>query len=461
MNTLTTLSASSHRCSINMKLADFDYHLPADSIAQFPLQRRDGSRLMVIDRTSRTFQHTRFSQIGEFLPDSAMLVLNDTKVMPARLMGKKLKTGGKIEFLLVREKAIDARLETAPTAQRESIDARLETAPTAQRESIDARLETAPTAQRELQTAPTGQRESIDARLETAPTGQRELQTAPAENGELKIVPTEEARVATASPAVGGVCNNAVWEVLAKPQRSLKVGTRVSFGDGELIAEVVEVQTDGRSRVCFCYAGEFADVLARVGQVPLPPYIKRAPTAEDVNRYQCVYAEAEGAIAAPTAGLHFTQELLEKLRDDGIETATLTLHVGIGTFQPVKVEEIASHRMHAESIHLSAAVAARLRDARKAGRKIVAVGTTVVRALETAGRNGTVTPYGGESELFIYPGHQFNVVDALITNFHLPKSTLLMLVSAFADVELIRAAYQEALRQNYRFYSYGDAMLIL
>ena len=406
MNTLTTLSASSHRCSINMKLADFDYHLPADSIAQFPLQRRDGSRLMVIDRTSRTLHHTRFSQIGEFLPDSAMLVLNDTKVMPARLIGKKLKTGGKIEFLLVREKAIDARLQTAPAEQKE-------------------------------------------------------LKTAPPENGELQTAPTEEARAATTRPAVGSVCNNAIWEVLAKPQRSLKVGTRVSFGDGELIAEVVDIPTDGHCHLCLSYAGEFADVLARVGQVPLPPYIKRAPTAKDVNRYQCVYAEAEGAIAAPTAGLHFTQELLERLRDDGIETATLTLHVGIGTFQPVKVEEIASHRMHAESIHLSAAVAARLRDAREAGRKIVAVGTTVVRALETAGRNGTVTPYRGESELFIYPGHQFNVVDALITNFHLPKSTLLMLVSAFADVELIRAAYQEALRQNYRFYSYGDAMLIL
>ena len=306
-----------------------------------------------------------------------------------------------------------------------------------------------------------GHREAIDARLETAPTEQRELKTAPAENGELQTAPTEEARVATARTAIGGVCNNAIWEVLAKPQRSLKVGTRVSFGDGELIAEVVDIPTDGHCQICLSYAGEFADVLARVGQVPLPPYIKRAPTAEDVNRYQCVYAEAEGAIAAPTAGLHFTQELLEKLRNDGIDTATLTLHVGIGTFQPVKVEEIASHRMHAESIHLSAAVAARLRDVREAGRKIVAVGTTVVRALETAGRNGTVTPYRGESELFIYPGHQFNVVDALITNFHLPKSTLLMLVSAFADVELIRAAYQEALRQNYRFYSYGDAMLIL
>ena len=374
MNTSATLLASRHHFFIKMNLADFDYHLPANSIAQFPCQRRDGSRLMVIDRAARTFHHTRFSQIGEFLPAHAMLVLNDTKVMPARLIGKKLGTGGKIEFLLVREKPADAPLKTA---------------------------------------------------------------------------------------AVGGVCNSVTWEVLAKPQRNLKVRTQVSFGDGELLAKVIEVQTDGRCHVRFDYKGDFANVLARVGQVPLPPYIKRAPTAEDVTRYQCVYAEAEGAIAAPTAGLHFTQGLLEKLRANGIETAALTLHVGIGTFQPVKVEDIATHKMHAESIHLSAAVAAQLHNAREAGRKIVAVGTTVVRALETAGRTGTVTPYHGESELFIYPGHQFNWVDALITNFHLPKSTLLMLVSAFADVELIRDAYQEALQQNYRFYSYGDAMLIL
>lgn len=379
-----------------MKLADFDYHLPANSIAQFPCQRRDGSRLMVIDRAARTFHHTLFSQIGAFLPAHAMLVLNDTKVMPARLIGKKLGTGGKIEFLLVREKPADAPLKTA-TAREESIGTRRALLP--------------------------------DAPLKTA--------------------------------AVGGVCDSVTWEVLAKPQRNLKVRTQVSFGDGELLAKVIEVQTDGRCHVRFYYKGDFANVLARVGQVPLPPYIKRAPTAEDVTRYQCVYAEAEGAIAAPTAGLHFTQGLLEKLRANGIETAALTLHVGIGTFQPVKVEDIATHKMHAESIHLSAAAAAQLRNARETGRKIVAVGTTVVRALETAGRTGTVTPYHGDSKLFIYPGHQFNVVDALITNFHLPKSTLLMLVSAFADVELIRDAYQAALRENYRFYSYGDAMLIL
>ena len=379
-----------------MKLADFDYHLPANSIAQFPCQHRDGSRLMVIDKAARTFHHTRFSQIGEFLPAHVMLVLNDTKVMQARLIGKKLGTGGKIEFLLVRETPADA-LSKIATAREESIE--------------------------------TGRALLPDAPLKTA--------------------------------AVGGVCNPVTWEVLAKPQRNLKVGTQVSFGDGELLAKVIEVQTDGCCHVRFYYKSDFANVLARVGQVPLPPYIKRAPTVEDVTRYQCVYAEAEGAIAAPTAGLHFTQGLLEKLRANGIETAALTLHVGIGTFQPVKVEDIATHEMHAESIHLSAAVAAQLRDARESGRKIVAVGTTVVRALETAGRTGTVTPYHGDSELFIYPGHQFNVVDALITNFHLPKSTLLMLVSAFADVELIRDAYQEALRENYRFYSYGDAMLIL
>ena len=301
-----------------------------------------------------------------------MLVLNDTKVIPARLIGKKVGTGGKIELFLLREREAD------------------------------------------------GQRRSA-----------------------------------------GLVPFRAVWEVLAKPYRRLKVGTRVSFGDGELIAEVLEIPGDRHCQVGFCYEGTFADVLARVGQVPLPPYIKRAPTAEDATRYQCVYAETEGAVAAPTAGLHFTQELLERLRGDGIETAALTLHVGIGTFQPVTVEDISLHNMPAEYIQLSAAVAARIRSARAASRKIVAVGTTVVRALETAGSTGSLKPYRGDSELFIYPGYQFNVVDALITNFHLPNSTLLMLVSAFADAALIREAYQEALRHHYRFYSYGDAMLIL
>ena len=344
-----------------MKLTDFDYHLPADRIAQSPLQQRDASRLLVVNRTTGAFHHTVFSQIGEYLPNNALLVLNDTKVIPARLIGNKVGTGGKIELLLIREKEPDT------------------------------------------------------------------------------------------------------WEVLAKPRRSLQIGTQVGFGNSVLKAEVLAKPDDGSCIVRFDYDANdgFSAILAKIGMMPLPPYIRRPPNAEDKVRYQSVYATAEGAIAAPTAGLHFTQELLEELKNTGIETATLTLHVGPGTFQPVKVENIQTHKMHAEYIHLTEAEANRIRSAREAGSKIVAIGTTVVRSLETAGMTGTVRPYSGYSDLFIYPGHQFNVVDALVTNFHLPKSTLLMLVSAFAQQDLIQKAYQEALQHNYRFYSYGDAMLIL
>ena len=342
-----------------MKLTDFDYHLPADRIAQSPLQRRDASRLLVVDLDTGAFHHTQFSQIGKYLPDDALLVLNDTKVIPARLIGNKSGTGGKIELLLIREKEPDT------------------------------------------------------------------------------------------------------WEVLAKPRRSLQIGTQIVFGNSALTAEVLAKPDDGHCIVRFDYIGEFSTILTDVGMMPLPPYIRRPPNAEDKVRYQSVYAATEGAIAAPTAGLHFTQELLEELKNNGIETATLTLHVGPGTFQPVKVENIVAHKMHAEYIHLTETEANRIRIAREAGRKIVAIGTTVVRSLETAGTTGTVRPYSGYSGLFIYPGHRFNVVDALVTNFHLPKSTLLMLVSAFAGRDLIQQAYQEALQHNYRFYSYGDAMLIL
>ena len=342
-----------------MKLTDFDYHLPADRIAQSPLQQRDASRLLVVERDAGVFHHTQFSQIGKYLPDDALLVLNDTKVIPARLMGNKSGTGGKIELLLIREKEPDT------------------------------------------------------------------------------------------------------WVVLAKPRRSLQIGTHVVFGNGALTAEVLEKPDDGHCIVHFDYIGKFSDILTDVGMMPLPPYIRRPPNAEDKVRYQSVYAATEGAIAAPTAGLHFTPELLEALKNRGIETAMLTLHVGPGTFQPVKVENIVAHKMHAEYIHLAETEANRIRIAREAGRKIVAIGTTVVRSLETAGTTGTVQPYSGDSELFIYPGHRFNVVDALVTNFHLPKSTLLMLVSAFAGQALIQQAYQAAVQHNYRFYSYGDAMLIL
>ena len=344
-----------------MKLTDFDYHLPPDRIAQIPLQQRDASRLLVVNRTTGAFHHTVFSQIGEYLPNNALLVLNDTKVIPARLIGNKAGTGGKIELLLIKEKEPDT------------------------------------------------------------------------------------------------------WEVLAKPRRSLQIGTQIVFGNSTLKAEVLAKPDDGHCIVRFDYDRNdgFSVILAEIGMMPLPPYIRRPPTTEDTMRYQSVYATAEGAIAAPTAGLHFTQELLEDLKNSGIEIATLTLHVGPGTFQPVKTENIEKHNMHAEYIHIAETEANRIRSAREAGSKIVAIGTTVVRSLETAGITGTMCPYSGYSDLFIYPGHQFNVVDALVTNFHLPKSTLLMLVSAFAQQDLIQKAYQAALEHNYRFYSYGDAMLIL
>ncbi|MBI1922889.1 tRNA preQ1(34) S-adenosylmethionine ribosyltransferase-isomerase QueA [Candidatus Poribacteria bacterium] len=342
-----------------MNLADYDYDLPETLIAQFPLHRRDASRLMVVERKTREIRHAQFSQIGEFLPPHSLLVLNNTKVIPARLIGKKRPTGGKIECLLIGHKA---------------------------------------------------------------------------EN---------------------------VWEVLVKPGKRVTRGTRVTFGDGVLEGQILEKTASGSCIVRFTYEGDFYATLAQVGQVPLPPYIKREPNPADGERYQCVYAEAEGAIAAPTAGLHFTQALLEQLKRDGIDAVTLTLHVGLGTFQPVKVEQIEDHKMHAEYFEISRATADHLNNVKGGGRKIVAVGTTSVRALETVASDQGITPHRGYTEIFIYPGYQFRVVDALITNFHLPKSTLLMLVSAFAGRQLILDAYREAIAQKYRFYSYGDAMLIL
>ena len=309
-----------------MKLTDFDYHLPPDRIAQSPLQQRDASRLLVVDRNTGAFHHTQFSHIGEYLPSNSVLVLNDTKVIPARLIGQKIGTGGKIEMLLIREREMDT------------------------------------------------------------------------------------------------------WEVLARPRRSLRIGTKVAFGNGTLTAEMLEKPDEGHCIARFDYDSNngFSAILSDVGIMPLPPYIRRPPNAEDKVRYQSVYAATEGAIAAPTAGLHFTKERLTKLKSNGIEIATLTLHVGPGTFQPVKVENIQTHKMPAEYIHLTETEANRISAARETGSKIVAIGTTVVRSLETAGASGTAHPYIGYSELFIYPGYQFNVVDAMVTNFHLPKSTLLI-----------------------------------
>lgn len=342
-----------------MKLTDYDYDLPEVLIAQQPRPQRDASRLMVVDRGTRKIYHTQFSQIGEFLPPRSLLVINNTKVIPARLIGRKLPTGGKIELLLTRQKGANT------------------------------------------------------------------------------------------------------WEALVKPGRRVTHGTRIIFEDGVLTAKILAKSSLGLYTVRFKYDGDFDKILAQVGKVPLPPYIKRDPNRTDKEEYQCVYAKEAGAIAAPTAGLHFTLGLMDTLKRNGIHQVPLTLHVGLGTFQPVKAENIEMHKMHSEYFELSQTSANRINVAKAEGRKVVAIGTTSVRALETVASSCSVNPYQGYTNIFIYPGYQFKVVDALVTNFHLPKSTLLMLVSAFAGRDLILEAYQEAIDQEYRFFSYGDAMLIL
>ena len=342
-----------------MKLSLFDYDLPEELIAQYPPPKRDESRLMALDRKSRSITHSQFRLIGEFLSPNDLLVLNDTKVIPARLVGKKQKTGAKIEIFLVAERERD------------------------------------------------------------------------------------------------------IWEALIKPCKRVKNGTVVEFGEGILKAQVLAKLGTGTYIVRLKYKGRLLEILSEVGRTPLPPYIKRQPEPIDKIRYQNVYAAKNGAVAAPTAGLHFTQELLDALQRKGIGVAKLTLHVGLGTFQPVKTEEVEAHKMHAEYFEISPETAERINLCKQKGGRIVAVGTTSVRTLETVADNGGVVEESGYTDLFIYPGYQFKIVDALITNFHLPKSTLLMLVSTFASREFVLEAYQEAIKQKYRFYSYGDAMLIL
>lgn len=341
-----------------MKTKDFDYTLPEHLIAQHPADRRDLSRLLVYDRQSGTVAHRHFRDVVGYIRPDDCLVLNDTRVIPARLLGKREDTGGAMEFLLLKDHGND------------------------------------------------------------------------------------------------------VWETLVKPGRRAQIGTRFTFGDGVLTAEVLS-KTDGGGRlVRFFYEGVFAEVLDRVGLMPLPPYIHEK--LEDPERYQTVYARYRGSAAAPTAGLHFTEELLDTIREQGTAIAKLTLHVGLGTFRPVKEERIEDHPMHAEAYTVTEEAADTINTARLRGGRIIAVGTTAVRTLETvADENGTVHPGEGQTDIFIYPGYRFRAVDCLITNFHLPQSTLLMLVSAFAGREQILAVYREAVAREYRFFSFGDAMLIL
>lgn len=340
-----------------METKDFDFYLPEELIAQTPLENRDNSRLMVLDRETGEIEHKHFYDIVEFLNHGDCLVLNDTRVLPARLIGEKEVTGGKIEFLLLKRIELDT------------------------------------------------------------------------------------------------------WEALVKPGKKAKIGSRFIFGDGLLHTEVVGMGEEGSRIIKFEYEGVFEEILDRLGQMPLPPYITE--TLEDNERYQTVYSKNQGSAAAPTAGLHFTKELLQKIENKGVKIAYITLHVGLGTFRPVKVEKIEEHKMHSEFYILDDKAASIINNAKKQGNKVVTVGTTSCRTLESvANAYGQIKPSSGWTDIFIYPGYNFKIVDNLITNFHLPESTLIMLVSALAGQDKTLNAYETAVKERYRFFSFGDAMFI-
>ena len=340
-----------------MRTSDFYYDLPQELIAQEPLAVRSNSRLMVLDKNNGKIKHKHFYDIADMLNEGDTLILNDTKVLPARLYGVKEETGGAIEFLLLHKNTLDT------------------------------------------------------------------------------------------------------WEVILKPGRKAKPGARFVFGNGELKAEILEVINDGNRLVKFEYEGVFEEVLDRLGEMPLPPYITKK--LEDKDRYQTVYAKHPGSAAAPTAGLHFTPELMEKIRNKGVNIGYVTLHVGLGTFRPVKADEISEHKMHSEFYVLSKETAELVNRTKASGKRVISVGTTATRVLETVGaENSILSEKTGWTDIFIYPGKEFNVIDALITNFHLPESTLVMLVSALAGRENVLNAYNEAVQEKYRFFSFGDAMFI-
>ncbi|PSJ31562.1 S-adenosylmethionine tRNA ribosyltransferase [Peptostreptococcus russellii] len=340
-----------------MKTSDFNYNLPEELIAQVPIADRSSSRLMVVDKKSGEVEHKIFKDIIDYLEEGDCLVLNDTRVIPARLIGSKVETGGKIEFLLLKRNEDDT------------------------------------------------------------------------------------------------------WETLVKPGRKAKIGSEFTFGDDKLIAKVVGMGDDGSRIVKFKYDGIFEEILDELGNMPLPPYITEK--LEDRERYQTVYSKHSGSAAAPTAGLHFTEDLLEEIRKKGVDEAFVTLHVGLGTFRPVKVDDVLEHKMHSEYFIVNQEAADKINKAKKNGKKVICVGTTSCRTIESASEeDGTLKAKSGWTEIFIYPGYDFKIMDNLITNFHLPESTLIMLVSALSSKENILNAYEEAVKERYRFFSFGDAMFL-
>lgn len=340
-----------------MTLKDFDFYLPQELIAQDPLEDRSSSRLLVLNKDTGNMEHKVFKDILSYLEPSDCLVINNTKVIPARLIGERKETGAKVELLLLKRK------------------------------------------------------------------------------------------------------ENDIWETLVKPGKKAKIGTKIIFGDGLLSGEIIDIINEGNRLVKFTYEGIFEEILDRLGQMPLPPYITHQ--LQDKSRYQTVYAKYEGSAAAPTAGLHFTKDLLEEIEKKGITIANVTLHVGLGTFRPVKVDNILEHHMHSEFYQIDEKEAEKINNAKKNGGRIIAVGTTSCRTLESAAdENGMIKPGSGNTEIFIYPGYGFKVLDCLITNFHLPESTLIMLVSALAGRDHVMNAYNRAVEEKYRFFSFGDAMFI-
>ena len=339
-----------------MKVSEFNYELPEELIAQTPIEKRDESRLMVLNRKQQTIEHKTFKNIIDYLEPGDVLVRNNTKVIPARLYGKK-ETGANVEFLLLNN------------------------------------------------------------------------------------------------------IENDIWECIVRPGNKLHVGTKVIFGEGLLKADILEIMPGGTRKVEFHYQGIFNEILDQIGLMPLPPYIHEE--LKQKERYQTVYAKYNGSAAAPTAGLHFTEELLEQLQKKGVEIANVTLHVGIGTFRPVKEETVEAHEMHSEHYYIKQEDADKINQAKKQGKRVIAVGTTSCRVLETiADENGYIQEAEGDTQIFIYPGYRFKILDGLITNFHLPQSTLLMLVSALAGKDYIMKAYKQAVKEKYRFFSFGDAMFI-
>lgn len=340
-----------------MKTSDFKFDLPQELIAQVPIEDRASSRLMVLDKETGNIEHKVFRDIIEFLNPGDCLVLNNTRVIPARLIGEKLETGGKIEFLLLKR--------------------------------------------------------------------------------------TEED----------------TWQALVKPGKRAKVGTKFSFGNGKLIGEVVDLSDEGSRIIKFHYDGIFEEILDELGNMPLPPYI--TARLDEKERYQTVYSKHNGSAAAPTAGLHFTEELLNKIKEKGVDIAFVTLHVGLGTFRPVKVEDVLNHKMHSEYYMVSQEAADKINRAKENGKNVICVGTTSCRTIESAcNEDGKIKETSGWTEIFIYPGYKFKVLDKLITNFHLPESTLIMLVSAICGKDNVLNAYNEAVKERYRFFSFGDAMII-